>query len=51
MEDQTPSITNGAVGDPRSKTSTILETGAAATQVPHSDLARPARTNLPPIGF
>lgn len=28
-----PNITNEAVGDPRSTTSTVLETGAAVTQV------------------
>ncbi|MCJ1284054.1 hypothetical protein MMC26_003385 [Xylographa opegraphella] len=32
MEEQVPNITNGAAGDPRSTTSTVLETAAAATQ-------------------
>ncbi|MCJ1386551.1 hypothetical protein MMC17_009677 [Xylographa soralifera] len=32
MEEQVPNTTNGAAGDPRSTTSTVLETGAAATQ-------------------
>ncbi|MCJ1433266.1 hypothetical protein MMC27_002625 [Xylographa pallens] len=32
MEEQVPNITNGAAGDPRSTTSTVLEAGAAATQ-------------------
>ncbi|MCJ1401013.1 hypothetical protein MMC11_004225 [Xylographa trunciseda] len=33
MEEHAPNITNSAVGDPRSTASTVLETGAAATQV------------------
>ncbi|MCJ1317772.1 hypothetical protein MMC15_003099 [Xylographa vitiligo] len=32
MEEQVSNTTNGAAGDPRSTTSTVLETGAAATQ-------------------
>ncbi|MCJ1393556.1 hypothetical protein MMC18_006431 [Xylographa bjoerkii] len=32
MEEHVPNITHGAAGDPRSTTSIVLETGAAATQ-------------------